>query len=147
MSESIPQHFFNPPYLYWLPKITSDLYDNIDKIIRDTIDKDPLLFIPRPIWKAFNKEFSNDFMLIKISDTQNISIYLVYRYSTNCAKISHVCITEDCWQNEPAYDRCDVRVATISPKDCMIKWILNDNQIINRVTNSLIKLGLVKWIK
>ena len=143
MSESNPQHFFNSPFLYWLPKITHDLYNNIDKIIRDTIDRDPLLFIPKPTWKAFNKQFSNHFMIIKISDTQNINIYLVYRYE----KISHVCITEDWWQNEPSFDRCDVRVATISPTDYMIKWILNNNQIIDRVSNALIKLGLVKWIK
>lgn len=129
--------------LIWLPKITHNLYDNIDKIMRDTMNRDPLLFVPRPIWKVFSKEYSDDFMLIKVSDIQNISIYLVCRYATNYANISHICITEDWWQNESS---CDVRVATISPTDCMIKWILNDNQIINRVTNSLIKLGLVKWI-
>lgn len=145
MSESIPHHFFNSPCLYWIPKITHNLYDNIDKIMRDTIDRDPLLFIPRPIWKVFSKEYSNDFMLIKISDIQNISIYLVYnRYAMNYAKISHICITEDWWQNEPS---CDVKVATIDPSNCVIKWILNNNQIIDRVSNALIKLGLVKWIK
>ena len=138
--------------LIWLPKITHDLYDNVDKIIRDTIDRDPLLFIPIPAWKVHSVKNSVDFMLIKISDIQNISIYLIYRYVMNCANhyisiISHVCITENWWQNGPSYDRYNVRVATINPTDCKIKWILNDNQIIDRVTNSLIKLGLVKWIK
>ena len=146
MSESIPHHFFNPPCLYWLPKITHHLYDNIDRVLRSTLDGDPLLFIPRPIWKVFSKECSNDFMLIKISDTQDISIYLVYKYyGMNWSKISHICITEDWWKNDPSHG-CDVRVATINPSDCMVKWILNDNQIINRVANVLIKLKLVKWI-
>lgn len=147
MSESSPHYFFNHPCLYWLPKITHNLYDNVDKIMRDTMDRDPLLFIPRPIWKVFSREYSNDFMLIKISDVQNISICLVYKYYiVKRAKISHICITEDWWLKNPS-DGCDVRVATINPTDCMVKWILNDNQIIDRVSNVLIKLGLVKWIK
>lgn len=142
MSESSQHYFFNHPCLYWLPKITHNLYDNIDKIMRDTMNRDPLLFIPRPIWKVFSREYSNNFMLIKISDVQNISICLFYKYY----KISRICITEDWWLKNPS-DGCDVRVATINPTDCMVKWILNDNQIIDRVSNVLIKLGLVKWIK
>lgn len=149
MRESDPQHIFNLPFLYWpclywLPKITHNLYDNVDKIMRDTLDRDPLLFVPRPIWKVFGKEYSNDFMLIKVSDVQNINIYLVNKYKTSYAKISHVCITEDWWQDKQS---SDLIVATIDPSNYMIKWISNDNQIIDRVANVLIKLGLVKWIK
>lgn len=141
MSESNPQHFFNHPCLYWLPKITHNLYDNIDKIMRDTIDRDPLLFIPRPIWKVFGKEHSDDFMIIHVSDIQNINIYLVYKYKMSYAKISRICITEDWWQDK---QHCDLRVATIDPSNYMIKWVSKNNQIIDRVANVLIKLGLVK---
>lgn len=152
MSESNPQHFFNPPCLYWpclywLPKITHNLYDNIDKIMRDTIDRDPLLFIPRPIWKVFGKEHSDNVMIIHVSDIQNINIYLVNKYKTSYAKISYICITEDWWQDKQHCQHCDLIVATIDPSNYMIKWVSKNNQIIDRVANVLIKLGLVKWIK
>ena len=80
----------------------------------------------------------------QVEPLQDINIYLVYKYyGMSRSKISHICITEDWWLKDPS-DGCDVRVATINPSDCIVKWILNDNQIIDRVANALIKLKLVK---
>ena len=150
MSESIPQH---SPYLYWIPKITHHLYDNIDKIMRDTIDRDPLLFIPRPTWEVYSKENDDDFMLINISDTHQINIYLIYRYEMNYAIINHIDICENWYEHHQSYSR---RVATVKPCNYMVTWINNvytknyPTETIesnDRVANALIKLKLAKWIK
>lgn len=148
MSESIPQH---SPSLYWLPKINHDLYDNIDKIMRNTIDRDPLLFIPRPTWKVYSAdEGTDDFMLINVSNIHQINIYLIYKYEMNYSIVDHIDIQENWYVKGQPYSR---RVAIVKSCNYMVTWIDNvytqnypseTEMSINRVTDALIKLGLAE---
>ena len=138
------------PVCYWIPKINHDLYDNIDKIMRDTIDRDPLLFIPRPTWKVYSREGNDDFMLINVSNIHQINIYLIYRYEMNYQIVDHIDIQENWYVKGQPYSR---RAAIVSPLNYAVSWINNiytqnhpseTEMSINRVTDALIKLGLAE---
>ena len=135
---------------HWLPEINENILISISKTIKETLENDPLLFVPIPICKIMNgsNRFQEIFIrMLFIYISQDHHLDILCRQVKN--KVDTLQITENKYKNgELLYSRL---AATVDLESKLIKFTYKDSVYSNpmrecniELMKILEKLNLVK---